>query len=261
MQYETGHLVKTSYKLILAYKGTNYSGWQFQTTNSETVQNYVEKVLASITSYQKFQVIGASRTDTGVHASGQVLKVVLPRDIAPHKLLLGMNSKLPSDIRVLSASYIDGKFNVNLHTESKEYHYYFSSKQVSHSNLNEIIYYHSESINIDKMKYACEVLIGSHNFSGFSVESSIDGNPFREIFTATIEQTSFPPFNNEIYYLKIVGSGFLKYMVRYLMFALFEIGKGSLEISDFKKILTDGREDYKLKKAPPHGLHLMHISY
>jgi tRNA pseudouridine38-40 synthase len=248
------------YKLILSYKGTNYSGWQFQTANSQTIQNYVEKVLRKIANYQEFQVIGASRTDTGVHAKGQTLKVTLPREIEPDKLLLGMNSKLPDDIRVLECQFVDKSFNVNRDVKSKEYHYYFSLNKVRGASLSEIILYQESDLNIDLMREACELIVGEHDFNGLCTGGE-GFNTIRNINYCSIEETSFLPFEDKIFYLKIGASGFLKYMVRLIMGELLQVGLGELSLKDFSEIINSGNSRISKVKAAPHGLHLMNINY
>jgi tRNA pseudouridine38-40 synthase len=250
-----------TYKVILSYKGTNYSGWQFQTVNPETIQQHVQKVIADIVNYQDFKVIGASRTDTGVHASGQVLKIVLPKKIDPKKLTLGMNSKLPNDIKVINSQFITNSFNVNRDTKSKEYHYYFASRSNQNALLDETIYFLNENINIQKLKEACALLVGEHNFEGLCVKGSRDVNPIRSITHCSIEKTSFLPFESEIYYLKIEGTGFLKYMVRFIMGALLDISRGNLSNEVLQNSLKTGESFTPKKKAPAKGLHLMKISY
>lgn len=248
------------YKVIISYKGTNYSGWQLQTENPKTIQAEVERVVSSIVNYQSFQVIGASRTDTGVHANGQVLKIVLPKDIEPSNLTLGMNSKLPSDIRVIQSDYVDSAFNVNLDAKSKTYHYYFITQKNRNAALAETIYYSNNKLDIELIKVACTSLLGKNDFKNFSTVES-GSNTIREITDCSIEKTSFLPFEEEIFYLKIEAKGYLKYMVRFIMGALFEIGLGDLSIDDFTKSLKTDTELKLKKKAPANGLHLIKIDY
>lgn len=252
---------KFYYKLILSYKGTNYSGWQFQTINPNTIQNAFEKVLKSFVNFQDIKVIAASRTDTGVHALGQVLKIVIPKDITPKHLVLGLNSKLPNDIKVISCDYVDSKFNVNRDVLSKEYHYYFCRHKAPNAILAEVVYYHSELLNIHLMHEACKVLIGTHDLSNFCVKGGRDIDPVREIFECSIEKTSFYPLEPEVFYLKIKAKGFLKYSVRLIMSALFDIGKNKIDIEDLKKSLNLETEKSLNPKAPAHGLHLIKIKY
>lgn len=249
------------YKLQLSYKGTQYSGWQFQTQNQETVQEYVENVLKKIAKHQKIKLSGASRTDTGVHASGQTLKVTLPKKIDPQNLMKGMNTTLPNDIRVVSCDFTHHDLNVVLDCKSKEYHYYFTVNKNQNALVHEAVYSYPENLDIEKMKKACSFLLGKHNFFSFCNPSARLNTPYRVITDCSIEKTNFLTMEKDVYYLKIFGPGFLRYMVRYLMGALWDIGAGKLSIEDFQLSLQTGEEHGVRTKAPARGLHLIHIEY
>ena len=129
------------YKLKIAYKGTNYFGWQ-DLGDSEpkpTVQATIHSVLKKICKYQACTIAGASRTDAGVHAQGQVAKVTIPVDIETGKLLQGMNSLLPDDIRIVKSESCAEEFNPNKDVKSKQYHYYFSLGPVSSPVLHHFV--------------------------------------------------------------------------------------------------------------------------
>jgi tRNA pseudouridine38-40 synthase len=196
-----------------------------------------------------------------VHASGQVLKIILPKEIIPDQLVMGMNSKLPPDIRVVSAEFVDKKFNVNRDTKSKEYHYYFTDNKSPNAILSEIICYIPRTLNIELIEKACELLLGEHDFANFCAESSREMNTIRNITYCSIEKASFAPFSSEVYFLNIQAAGFLKYMVRYIMGALIEVGQEKLSFKDFKNSLTPGTHSHFKKKAPAVGLHLIKINY
>ena len=211
--------------------------------------------------HEPFQLIGASRTDTGVHASGQVLKLSIPKDIDPKNLVLGMNTKLPSDIRVISATRASKEFNVNADVKSKEYHYYFSQGDQIPAAVNQIVYYIPEHLDIEAMKLCCKYLEGKNDFFNFCPPSIEEQNTIREITHARIDEANFHPIANNIFYLSIKASGFLKYMVRYIMGALLEVGQKKITINDFQEKLSL-KLDHQFKcKAPAHGLHLIEITY
>lgn len=252
---------KYTYKLKLSYKGTNYCGWQYQTEYPETVQRYVEEVVTSIAKYKEYKVIGASRTDSGVHASGQVLKVVLPREVSPENLTRGMNSKLPEDIKVISSEFIHDNFNVNKDSKFKEYHYYFTINENENAAFSDTVYSYPVDLNLEKMKEACAMLIGEHNFMSFCTPGPKPARPFRNILNCSIEKTNFLTLENDIYFLKIQGTGFLRYMVRFLMGAIWDIGLGKLSIEDFELSLKSGEKHGLRTKAPSKGLNLIHIEY
>lgn len=249
------------YKLQLSYKGTQYSGWQFQTENHETVQEYVEKVIQKIAKHHKMKLSGASRTDTGVHASGQTLKITMPKKIDPENLMKGMNTTLPRDIRVVSCEFADSDLNVAMDCKSKEYHYYFTVNKNQNALVNEAVYSYPENLDIEKMQKACTSLLGEHNFFSFSNPGPRLNTPFRTITNCSIEKTNFLTMEKDVYYLKITAPGFLRYMVRYLMGALWDIGAGKLSLKELEMSLQTG-EEYGLRtKAPASGLHLIHIEY
>ena len=249
------------YKIILSYKGTNYRGWQFQTTSPETVENYVRKVLVTIANYEKFQLMAASRTDSGVHALGQVLKVTLPRQIEACKLASGMNSKLPSDIKVRSCKPCKKSFNPNKDPISKEYNYFFIPKSIKCPTLLETCYYISYDLNISLMKKACTLMTGKHDFFHYCSKTEGISQTIREITYCKIEKTSFLPFEPEVFFLKIEAQGFLKYMVRFIMNALIEVGKENITLAQFRDSLNRNQSSFQKKKAPAHALHLIKVNY
>ena len=132
------------YRATISYKGTNYRGWQAQSRSQEegdapTVQGTIHQVLRKISNYQECAVAGTSRTDAGVHARGQLGKFSIPGEVPADKLLQGMNSLLPSDIRVLSCEPCGADFNPKTCALSKEYHYFFSSAAVANPVLCEVV--------------------------------------------------------------------------------------------------------------------------
>ena len=252
---------QTFYKAILSYKGTNYSGWQFQTENSNTVQAEVERVIASILNYQNFQIIAASRTDSGVHAQGQLLKIILPKNISPSKLLTGLNTKLPRDIRFIDIQYIEESFNVNQSITSKEYHYYFTSSKNPMATLSDIVYFCPDKLDIELMRKACDLIRGEHHFSSFTPPGKEDNNVLRKVIHCSIDKTSFLPIFENIFYLNIQAKGFLKYMVRFLMNSLLQVGKKQISLEQFKALLDADMQINNSTKASPVGLHLIRIHY
>jgi tRNA pseudouridine38-40 synthase len=252
---------KAYYKLIISYRGTHYCGWQFQTAKPNSIQNQLQMVLSKIVKHKKFQVIGASRTDSGVHASGQVVKLVLPRNICPINLQKGMNSKLPKDIRVLACEFTKQNFNVNLDAKLKEYHYYFTINQSENALRNELITNLNGKFQVDLMRQACDKIIGEHNFISFTNPGPNIKRTHRKINRCTLEKTSFLASRDEIYFLKIQGNGFFTYMIRYLMGAIWDIGTGDLTLEELSLSLATGQKIGPRFKAPARGLHLIHIEY
>lgn len=254
------------HRLIISYKGTNYFGWQDLGSNSDkpTVQASIQKVLDKICKYKNCTISSASRTDAGVHAQGQVLKVSIPLEIESSKLQLGMNSLLPDDIRILECEPSTMKFNPNKDSVSKEYHYCFSTDKVYNPILNDIVS-HVSSVNrildIKLMKEACNLFIGEHDFYCFAKRDINIKSTIRTVLSCEILELQSSIFSNKIYYLRIVGSGFLSHMVRYIMGALFELGNKHLSLNDISEALKNHKEEKISVKAKSKGLQLIEISY
>ena len=256
------HIIKkqmTYYKIIISYNGSNFCGWQFQTENPNSVQEAFEKVLNKIVNYQSIKVSSASRTDGGVHAKGQVLKIALPKEVSPKNLLQGLNSKLPSTIVVVDVEYCEDNFNPNTDVTSKEYHYYFSDTKPI-ATLNDIVYFSKDKLDFMKMQSVCKEFVGTHDFTSFHIPGSRKPNPVRTILECEIIKANFSPLCEDIYYLKISGNGFLKYMVRKIMDYIFKVGTGEV-LQENTKSYLNGLAQITLGKANACGLHLIKINY
>lgn len=254
------------HRLIISYKGTNYFGWQDLGSNKEklTVQASIQKVLNKICKYKSCTISVASRTDAGVHAQGQVVKITIPIFIESEKLQLGMNSLLPDDIRILKCECSTAKFNANKDSLSKEYDYYFCSDKIYNPSLNDIVThipYSTGLLDINLMQEACKLFIGEHDFYSFAKRDVNMSSTFRTIISCEILEVAALNFGNKIYYLKIVGKGFLRYMVRYIAGALFELGKKQLSVSDISEALINHKVEKISSKVKSKGLHLIKISY
>jgi len=259
------------YRLVISYKGSNYFGWQDLGTREQkpTVQASIHQILKKICKYQHCTISAASRTDAGVHAQGQVAKITIPIAIESAKLLLGMNSLLPDDIRILQCEPCIAEFNSNKDSKSKEYHYYFCTDLIYNPVLNDIVAHipsnnktsATEALDIELMQQACKLFIGEHDFYSFARRDVSISSTVRTIFSCEIVQAQASTFGNKIYYLKIVGSGFLKQMVRYIAGALFALGRHQLSLNDINEALVNYKEEKISSRAKSRGLHLIQIYY
>ena len=263
------------HRLVISYKGTSYFGWQDLGTGEQkpTVQASIHQILKKICKYQSCTISAASRTDAGVHAQGQVVKITIPIAIESGKLLLGMNSLLPDDIRILQCEPCAAEFNSNKDSKSKEYHYYFCTDPIYNPVLNDIVApvpsnspsnskaSATEPLDIELMQRACKLFIGEHDFYSFARRDASISSTFRTIFSCEILQAQPSTFGNKIYYLKIVGNGFLKQMVRYIAGALFALGRNQLSLSDISEALVNHKEEKISSRAKSRGLHLIQICY
>ena len=264
------------HRLVISYKGTSYFGWQDMGTSEQkptqhkpTIEASIHQVLKKICKYKSCTISAASRTDAGVHAQGQVLKISIPLAIESGKLLLGMNSLLPDDIRILQCKPCAPEFNPNKDSKSKEYHYYFCTDTIHNPILNDIVAHipsnskasAAGSLDIALMQQACKLFVGEHDFYSFAKRDTNMNSTVRTILSCEILQTQPSPFGNEIYTIKIVGKGFLRYMVRYIAGALFALGRNQITLSDISEALEHHKEEKLSSRAKSRGLHLIHVCY
>lgn len=251
------------YRLVLQYKGTRYIGWQVQAeTAGRTVQGELNKVLEKI-SKNKVQSMGSGRTDSGVHALAQVVKAQIQLEIDPENLLKALNVNLPDDIRVIEASRSDAEFVPTSHAKSKEYHYRFTTNRGASAFQNDLIVNQTFDLDLQKMREACKVLVGVHDFSNYYCEGTEVSTNVREILECEIFEV--PQGAWEMlpahYVFKIVGTGFLKQMVRLLVGALWSVGRGKISLEEFRSSLSSVKVKRLGPVAPPEGLYMVRVNY
>jgi len=253
--------------IIVSYKGSRYFGWQDlgATEQKPTIQSIIHQVLKKICKYQHCSISGASRTDAGVHAQGQVAKLTLPIKIESEKLLRGMNSQLPGDIRIQHCEPCAKEFNPNKDSKSKEYHYYFSTDKIDNPILNDFVYHvtpgDNNPMDLELMKSACTLFIGEHDFYNFATRDDKIKSTIRNIDLCEIIKADTLDFSQDTYYLKIKGNGFLKHMIRYIAGTLFEVGRGNINLSEINEALKNRQEHKPCPKTKAKGLHLIEICY
>ena len=251
------------YRLTIQYKGTNYLGWQVQSESAgQTVQGELNKALATI-SKAKAQSMGSGRTDSGVHALGQVVKVGIELQIEPEKLLKALNANLPEDIRVIEAGPSTFEFHPTVDAVSKEYHYRFSTSRYAGALQNDLITNQTFDLDLSKMREACKILVGEHDFTNYFCEGTEVSSTVRSIFECEILEVKQGQWGMlpEHLVLRIVGSGFLKQMVRLLMGALWNVGRGKISLEEFKGSLTSTPTQRMGIVAPPQGLYMVRVNY
>lgn len=250
------------YKIILQYDGTNYHGWQTQ-PGLPTIQEELTKTLKFISKSDRVGVLGSGRTDAGVHALEQVARITIPTSIESNLLLTEINNHLPNDIRCRNVEECDYTFRPDAHLLQKEYIYLFTNKQIC---LNPFqvgyIANFAKTLNIDLITQGCQILQGEHDFFNFS-NCDKSKSSVRTIYSCTIDQIRYP--SNEMlpehYQIRFVGNGFLKYMVRYMVGALWKLGSDQINLNDLKKALNQKSTSKISRPAPVEGLYLSKISY
>lgn len=253
-----------TYKLIIQYKGTNYSGWQKQ-PDEKTVQGELNKVLSKICKSEEIKTLGSGRTDSGVHALGQVVKLTMPLDIGGSELSRGLNSLLPDDIQVLSVEKTDESFHPIQNSEWKEYVYLFSTQRELSLFHKDYVAIHPYELNIDDMKKACDLFLGSHDFSDFQCVGTEVNSTVREIMECELTTYEnkwgiFPETEN-VFMLRVRGEGFLKQMVRLMMGTLWSVGQSKTSLERLKSSLDTPIGDRLGPVAPAQGLYLKEVFY
>jgi tRNA pseudouridine38-40 synthase len=247
-----------TYKLTLAYDGTDFAGFQRQ-SNARSVQQVLEEALAPIEGGE-VTVAGAGRTDAGVHALGQVASFALGRAIEPDQLQQALNAVLPQDVRVLTAELAAQGFNARFSARSKIYRYrVFNAKVVSPFERRYALHI-SRNVNLEAMKDAAAELVGEHDFGSFQ---GAGGKVLTTIRTVTRSEWHERPLEGggRLLTYEIAGTGFLKYMVRNIIGTMIEVADGRRPVGSMQVLLGAPDRSEAGPTAPPHGLYLVRVDY
>jgi tRNA pseudouridine38-40 synthase len=249
------------YKAIISYDGTAFCGWQFQTVNSNTAQEFLQTTLRKMAKVETLKLYGASRTDKGVHASCQVIKIESPKKLDAKNFIRGFNQAHGDRMKILSFEPTPSSFNPLQNIDYKEYHYYFSLREPLPF-LDHLVHNSRYKLDLELMQEAARLVEGNHDFQCLSIKGARESNDTeREILSSTIERAYFGEMDSSsIYVFKIRSKGFLKYMVRMLMGSLLEVGSGKVSIEEFQSQLQ-GQKVFDAPRAPAKGLNLFLIRY
>lgn len=245
-----------NYKLLIAYDGTQYGGWQIQ-PNASSIQELVQKALFTMLSHE-VKVIGSGRTDAGVHATGQVAHFICAKDIDLYRFIASINGLLPRDIRVLQIERVPLNFHAQRSAVRKTYHYHLSLGRVQ-SPFRRLYSAHiREKIDMDLLKRSAVLFLGTHDFISFANEAYKGTASYDSI--RTLESLDVIEENGEVC-LKFTGNGFLYKMVRNIVGTLLDIGHGKMNMADIPQILIARDRRLAGQGAPPHGLFLVNVEY
>lgn len=244
------------YKVTIAYDGTNYVGFQLQ-KNGVSIQQKLEKALFKMSKGQSIRVVSSGRTDSGVHARGQVIHFDYPVILHEKNMQKALNSLLPDDIRVMVVELVSSKFHARYHTQSKQYQYRVSVGEVQDPFKQRFALYHHYPLNVERMQHALNDIIGTHDFTSFCSTKSDKENKVRTITTATV---TYQHEQSEVVFT-FEGDGFLYNMVRILVGTCLQIGNGLKPITELNRLITLKNRRLAGPTAPPHGLYLMQVTY
>lgn len=241
-------------KLVVAYDGTNYCGWQLQ-PNGVTIEGMLNNALSELLR-EDIQVIGASRTDAGVHSLGNVAVFDTAARIPPEKICYALNQRLPEDIVVQSSSEVPFDFHPRRCYSEKTYEYRILNRKIPDPTIRHNTYFYYRHLDVEKMQQAAGDLVGRHDFKSFcSARTSVE-DTVREILLCTVERSV-----KDIVTIRVTGTGFLYNMVRIIAGTLISVGVGEIKPEALSEILVKRDRSAAGPTAPAKGLTMQEIKY
>lgn len=239
----------------LAYDGTYYHGFQRQPENhGPTIQSELERAWIELFK-EEIKIVAAGRTDTGVHAAGQVINFTSEAHIPKEKIAKALNSILPKDIRILEALDVSMDFNARRRARWKRYDYNIDNGSIP--NVFQRLYtsYEPRPLNINKMQTAAAILEGTHNFRAFAAAGSSAKSFVRTIYHCRVSR------RGDIITITCIGDAFLYNMVRIIAGTLLYVGKEKLKPQELNGIIFSGDRTRAGKTLPAAGLTLTYVNY
>jgi tRNA pseudouridine38-40 synthase len=266
-----------TFKIVLAYDGTDFVGWQRQASGT-SIQGLLEEALRALDE-RDVAVHGAGRTDAGVHALAQVASFTLARAIRADIVLRALNARLPPSVRILDAVDVDPLFHARFAARAKTYHYRIWNGDVVNPFERGYVWHLAGAVNVDAMRTAALALIGRHDFAAFQAAGSATRTTVREItlcaigtaagaaggdgrlVPATAGSAMAPPCRGTSITVDVTGSGFLRHMVRTIAGSLVEVGRGRHEAGWLSQVLASRDRRRAGPTAPACGLFLVRVDY
>lgn len=243
------------YSMIVSYDGTDYCGWQLQ-PDRPTITGVLQNTFQSVFETPAI-IVGASRTDSGVHALGQVCVCRTELDIEPDRIMSALNNRLPADIVIRAMSRVDETYHPQRRVEQKIYWYHFFLERPLPL-AQRYGWYYRYPVDLQKLRKCLDLFLGTHNFRSFCT-----GNERGEDTIRTIDEISLeylPCFG--VYRIEIKGKSFLRYMIRRIVGACLEVAsRPELACADIERVLAAKNPAHSLPKAPAKGLVLYNIIY
>lgn len=240
-------------KLVVAYDGTDYCGFQVQ-NNGPTIEGELNRVFSELFG-EEIRVIGASRTDSGVHAYCNVAVFDTEARMPAEKMIYAINQRLPEDIRVQSSCEVAPDFHPR-HTDTrKTYEYRIYNAPVQNPMKRRFSLWNYYNLDVNKMKEAAAYLVGEHDFKSFCSADSQVESTVRTIYELAVEKSG------EDIVISVSGNGFLYNMVRIIAGTLLEVGKGKIEPNEMERILNALDRQAAGPTAPAHGLTLVKYEF
>ncbi|MHB1021897.1 MAG: tRNA pseudouridine(38-40) synthase TruA [Acidobacteriaceae bacterium] len=260
-----------NWKVVLAYDGTDFHGWQVQ-PRLATIQGALAEAITRVTGKVVVLPQGSGRTDAGVHAEGQVASFALAAPIPAENLHRALNRTLPLSIRILSVEEVPLDFHARHSVKEKTYEYRLFAGGICPPTLARYVHACRWELNFAAMQQAAEHVVGEHDFTSFAASdpdlttrtAAESGDPqetsnIRTIFSS--RWSSEPCHDGQLLRYSVCGNGFLHHMVRNLVGTFIEVGCGRLAPDDLPRILAAKNRSAAGPTAPASGLFLMHVGY
>jgi tRNA pseudouridine38-40 synthase len=245
--------MQKNFKLIIEYDGTGFQGWQIQ-PDARTVQEEIQKAIGKMTR-ENITLIGAGRTDAGVHALGMAAHFQCDTRISADEFLKGLNSILRADIVIRSCAVVHPSFHARYDARSKLYRYHILNRNL-HSALRRNFLWHIRSpLDMDDMRQGAEYIKGRHDFKAFEGTGSPRAHSVRNVMRAELSR------GGDYITFEIEADGFLRYMVRNIVGTLVHVGLGKFTPEDVGEILASKDRGRAGITAPPQGLFLVKVDY
>lgn len=243
-----------NFRLVLSYDGTDFHGWQTQ-PGQRTVQHVLESALAQLTGEARVRVNASGRTDTGVHALGQVVNFTSQTRLAPDVVQRALNATLPEDVVIREAAFVSDDFDANRDAKRKLYRYVLHDGSVPDLFMRRYCYHVRYRLDVEAMARAADCLRGTHDFACFETEW-----PNRASSVRTITHLAVHRFADWLW-MDVEADGFLYNMVRAIVGSLVHVGRGHWPQSQVADVLRSRNRTLAGPTAPARGLFLMRVSY
>ena len=239
--------------LVVEYNGERYYGFQWQ-MDLPTIQSELEKAISKVTG-ETVRVLCASRTDTGVHATGQVVSFRTASNLTPGVMVRALNYYLPRDISVRGACDVSESFNVQKHALSREYEYKILNSSIRSPLAEGLSYLVMSKLKIEEMKSACKILEGEHDLASFVTSLQGIRSTKRTIYEASVTK------EGDTVTFHIVANSFMPHQVRNTVGLLIRVGSGKVMIEEFKQIIEKKTPGLAGPTVPALGLCLTRVNY
>lgn len=241
-------------KLIIEYDGKEFNGWQKQ-PNKLNIQGTIEKAIEQITG-EKVDLIASGRTDSGVHAYGQVANFKTNSNIPVEKIPMALNSNLKKSIIIKSAEEVDERFHSRITCKKKTYRYVINNSKYGTAIYRNLETHIPMKLDIEKMKLAVKYFEGEHDFKAFKASGTSSKSSVRTIYRADVIEKE-----NDKIWIELTGNGFLYNMVRIIAGTLVDVGLGKIKPEEMKSIIESKNRENAGKTLPPQGLYLVKVEY